>query len=562
MTTTKSTKLASLGRLALAFTLILATLAFSASPALAAAEPHPKIGEFGSFTNPNGIAIDESTGDVYVADIGTNTVYKFDASGSPVNFSALGSNALTHSFSFPSLYGSPAAIAVDNSSSPSAGDLYVMDAGNGVIDKFNSEGTYLSQMGGFESELLGLGVDGSGTVHVDLSTPAGRAGIDEFDGAAVNHLIARQRWNPARDRGLGGLPNEPPAHGFAVSATGDDYPMYEPSCSCTVKFGQQLSALGRVDNGEAGDVAVAVDPATGHLYADDQSSVAEWDTGAMNHNSTENHTTGEVQQTAGTLVARFGSPELSGTSGEGGIAVNGKTGEIYVSNPADGKVYVFGSDAPAVTASAASGVTKEAASLSGTVDPRGAAVSSCEFEYGLTDEFGNGPYDHSVPCKQTPAEIGAGSSPVAVSAQLEGLVPGELYHFRLIATNANGAGQDSGMLAMQGVGFGIKSYDVSFLNEDGTLDTQAGSHPYRFVDSFELNSHFKRFESNADSPYVRMSDGVLRNVKIALPPGFVGDPNAPSQKCTGLELGTSMSVKCPPGSEVGNLSLRWSDLDR
>ena len=100
----------------------------------------------------------------------------------------------------------------------------------------------------------------------------------------------------------------------------------------------ELSALGRVDSGGAGDVAVAVDPATGHLYADDQSSVAEWDTGAMNRNSAE----GINKYAAGTLVARFGSPELSGTSGEGGIAVDGASGEIYVSNPADGKVYVFG----------------------------------------------------------------------------------------------------------------------------------------------------------------------------------------------------------------------------
>ncbi len=42
-----------------------------------------------AFSNPNGIAIDESTGDVYVADIGTDTVYKFDANGNPVDFSAL-----------------------------------------------------------------------------------------------------------------------------------------------------------------------------------------------------------------------------------------------------------------------------------------------------------------------------------------------------------------------------------------------------------------------------------------------------------------------------------------
>ena len=41
-----------------------------------------------AFTNPNGIAVDESTGDVYVADIGTDTVYKFDANGNPVNFTS------------------------------------------------------------------------------------------------------------------------------------------------------------------------------------------------------------------------------------------------------------------------------------------------------------------------------------------------------------------------------------------------------------------------------------------------------------------------------------------
>ena len=119
---------------------------------------------------------------------------------------------------------------------------------------------------------------------------------------------------------IGASPKYPQAHGFAVSATGDDYPMYEPSCSCTAKVGQKLSPLGSVDGQGAGDVAVAVDPVTGHLYADDQSSVAEWDTGAMNRNSPE-------VKSAGTLVARFGSPELSGTSGQGGIAVDGKTAQ-------------------------------------------------------------------------------------------------------------------------------------------------------------------------------------------------------------------------------------------
>jgi DNA-binding beta-propeller fold protein YncE len=565
---------------------VIVALGAGASPALAG-EAHPFLREFGhnateAFSNPNGIAVDEATGDVYVANVATtNAVYKFDANGTPVNFNfpagskeapgntLQGADTPAESFSFPSLYGSPAAIAVDNACvqhtpalagkaceefDPSAGDLYVMDAGHDVIDKFSPGGRYLSQLGGIEGELLGLGVDGGGTVHVDVKGTAGGEEllIDEFDDAAVNHLIAQQPYySEDETHNSSGIPSEQRARGFAVSATGDDYQVYEPSCACTLKFGQKLSPLGRVDS-EAGDVAVAVDPATGHLYADDQSSVAEWDTGAMNRNSIEGH------RSAGTLVARFGSPELSGTSGQGGIAVDGASGDVYVSNPANGKVYVFGSEAPAVTVSEPTEVTMQDASLSGTVDPRGVAVSECKFEYGLTNEFGNGSYDHSVPCKQAPSEIGAGSSPVAVSAQLEGLQAGELYHFRLIASNTNGAGQDSGMLATQGVGFGIKTYEISFLNEDGTPDTQAGSHPFEFVNNFTLNSHFKRQESNADSPYIRLPDGVLRNVKIDLPPGFVGDPNAPSQKCTGQML-EIFGFSCPAESLVGTLHLKWSE---
>ena len=56
--------------------------ALSASPLLA--ESHPFLEPLGgsanpdTFSNPNGIAVDESSGDVYVADIGTDTVSKFD----------------------------------------------------------------------------------------------------------------------------------------------------------------------------------------------------------------------------------------------------------------------------------------------------------------------------------------------------------------------------------------------------------------------------------------------------------------------------------------------------
>jgi len=428
---------------------IFAIMGVVVSPALA--ETHPFVSSFGSFTNPNGIAVEESTRDVYVADIGTkNTVDKFDASGNPVNFTCgaicstyVEGNKLigipehsgkpAESFSFPTgVSGNPAAIAVDNSTSPSdpsRGDLYVMDAGHDAIDKFNSKGEYLSQIEGpFSGELAGLGVDAVGNVRVDA--PNGTELVDVFNNFATNNYVTTLE-----------SPNASPLtseHGFASGPTGDDYVL--SSCGCMEKVGGNLEELGRVDGGFA-DVAAAVDPVTGHLYVDGQSSVAEWDTGGMNGN----------EASSGTLVSSFGSMS---SSVQGGIAVNGASGDIYVANPAEGKVEIFSTVVPAVAAGKPASVTGMGATLQGTVDPRGVPVTSCEFEYetsissNLTLPVTS--FGHRAPCAQTPDQLGSGTSPVAVTADISGLAPGLLYHFRLVVENASGANQSSGLFATAG----------------------------------------------------------------------------------------------------------------
>ena len=216
------------------------------------------------------------------------SVYKFDATGKPVDFFALAGNQLTGTstpagfFSFPlGVSGTPAAVAVDNSKStsdPSVGDLYVMDAGNGVIDKFSPSGEYLSQITDFGSrKLLGLAVDANGTVRVDLATgKTNEVVVDEFDDSSANYLVAEQS-NPETFP-FTGVPDDLQAHGFAVGPTGDDYLLYE-SCGCTGKFGQQLAGLGAIDSDNSGDVAIAADPQTNHVYVDRQSEIIPWDTG-------------------------------------------------------------------------------------------------------------------------------------------------------------------------------------------------------------------------------------------------------------------------------------------
>ncbi len=70
-------------------------------------------------------------------------------------------------------------------------------------------------------------------------------------------------------------------------------------------------------------------------------------------------------------------------------------------------------------------------SLNATVNPNG-SPTTYQFEYGTSAEYGS-----KAPA--SPEAIGSGTSPVEVSQKIEGLKPETTYHFRLVATNENGA---------------------------------------------------------------------------------------------------------------------------
>ncbi len=91
--------------------------------------------------------------------------------------------------------------------------------------------------------------------------------------------------------------------------------------------------------------------------------------------------------------------------------------------------------------------------------------------------------------------------------------------------------------------FGIQpgSLHVEALNQDGTPDFQAGTHPYEFVVHFSLNT-----ESSGDS-----EGGEMRDAIGLLPPGLVGNPSAiPS--CPAQDL-VSLVPTCPGDTQIGVL---------
>jgi len=87
--------------------------------------------------------------------------------------------------------------------------------------------------------------------------------------------------------------------------------------------------------------------------------------------------------------------------------------------------------APTVSAGSASTVTSSSAQLHGTVNPKGASVSQCSFEYGTSTAYGS-----TVACRPLPS---GGTSVVGVSATASPLLVNTSYDFRLSIVSSEGA---------------------------------------------------------------------------------------------------------------------------
>ncbi len=93
--------------------------------------------------------------------------------------------------------------------------------------------------------------------------------------------------------------------------------------------------------------------------------------------------------------------------------------------------------------------------------------------------------------------------------------------------------------------FGIKpgSIEITARNSDGTIDSQAGSHPFDLTVGFALNAE----------PGGEVEGGLARDVIVTLPPGLIGNPEAVPQ-CSRQQF-EGVIAKCPPDTQVGLLDV-------
>jgi hypothetical protein len=151
----------------------------------------------------------------------------------------------------------------------------------------------------------------------------------------------------------------------------------------------------------------------------------------------------------------------------------------------------------------------------------------------------------------------SGSVPSVCSNQLESYLPGERGELRLNVHVSPGAqpGSVENKLSISGGGalmssqeentltissapaeFGFSDTDAWFTNANGTVDQQAGSHPYEFTFNFAMNA------SAGAIPV-----GEARKIEVNLPPGLIGNTKA-AQECTREQFDHE---NCPTGSQIG-----------
>ena len=114
--------------------------------------------------------------------------------------------------------------------------------------------------------------------------------------------------------------------------------------------------------------------------------------------------------------------------------------------------------------------------------------------------------------------------------------------------------------------FGVEEhgYSLSPENEGGSLDTQAGSHPFQLTTTLNLNQSLEHPRELAAAP------ALPKNLQFNLPPGLIGDPQAvPACPLVDfLAISEADTNACDPHSAIGvavvtlDEPLRFGDITR
>ncbi len=384
-----------------------AVLAVLAAPTFAHLIEYKPVAKFGSpgtgvgqFNTPVGVAIDESDGNVYVVDRGNNRVELFDANGaylSEIDGGETPAKALAE----------PTSIAVDNSNDSAKGRLYVADPNQELIDAFDQSGKYLFQVK--TESPRAITTDTSG--HLWVWT--GQLSIEEYDDQGNQILRSSVESHQGAEPGI------------AVDSRGNVYTADSSGCIdrySPPSFEYEAKSQGCKFRG----VVLAIDPSSNNIFQDSRSSIVEWPPFGEGP---------ELWEKAEELIGgAFAESE--------GLAINGSTGRLYVSDESANDVEVLNgvvSVLPVVEGTpVAANVTRSSAVIHTKINPRGIRatfhvlyVEAAEYQPSATNPYEAGAV---TPTSNVPA----GTSGQEIEQLVGGLKPNTTYHYQIVANDQAG----------------------------------------------------------------------------------------------------------------------------
>lgn len=388
-------------------------------------------------------------------------LYRFHADGTPAPFAALGSNLIDGRGSGACDYppapspscdntpkgvlvssGSLGQIAIDESGGPTRGNIYlsVFTINYRAVLIFSETGRYLGELtsgkGGTLRSVGGVAVDPSGVVYVSGAWLLGQTeitGVSKYVPSANPPKNADSTVTfPLPTAGLPEGFGYESAGGLALGSGPTAVSMFVAARIPHNNSGVSPINLVKMDPatgegqlfaaGYGGGGPVTVDPTSGNPIAN----------GANPQELVEFDGTAEfAERPISKLLASGDDRGIDGfaTDSEGNVEVVKRSESAFT--------FGLPVPTPTVIVEEAKEITTATATLTGTVNPEGIAVSECFFEWGSTTAYG-----HSSPC--------AGGNPPTdsegheVSAAISGLAPnGTVYHYRLAAKNENGLEQSA-----------------------------------------------------------------------------------------------------------------------
>jgi sugar lactone lactonase YvrE/phosphodiesterase/alkaline phosphatase D-like protein len=434
---------------------------------------------YGSKAPSSGKAIGSATGAVAVEDqvtgLETGTTYHYRVVASNEEGTTYGADRTfktsVEPYGFARAFGSngkgilqfadPTGLSID-----SLGNIWVIDSGNSWlaepnrIEKFNSKGEYLTQVGSLGSANgqfnypTSIAADPNGNVWVaDFQNLR----IQEFNskGAYLRKIELETTYTEEEEEGVVPLPI------LAVDAAGNLW-MADGSSEQVRKFsptGESLSEFSTAGH-VSSPIGLSLDVSGNLWIADSNNHIVKFNSKGEYQSQFGSYGSGNGQfkglggididasgniwvsdagncriqefNSAGVYQRQFGSCGYATgqLDAPAGVAVDSE-GSVWVVDKNNSRVQEWRSQPPtAVTLMVSGGEEEEPLTLEATINPHG-RETQYQFEYGTTSSYGS-----KDPA--SPASAGSGDDVVEVGVESVAFKSGVTYHYRVTATNDAG----------------------------------------------------------------------------------------------------------------------------